>query len=35
MNTIYPDAYPANIFKNVGRYREIVNAIFEEKENSN
>lgn len=35
MNTIYPDAYPANIFKNVGRCREIVNAIFEEKENSN
>lgn len=32
MNTIYPDAYPANIFKNVGRCREIVNAIFEEKE---
>lgn len=27
MNTIYPDAYPANIFKNVGRCREIVNAI--------
>lgn len=30
MNAIYPDAYPANIFKNVGRCREIVNAIFEE-----
>lgn len=29
MNVVYPDAYPANIFKNVGRCREIVNAIFE------
>ena len=35
MNSIYPDAYPANIFKNVGRCREIVNAIFKEKESTN
>ena len=31
MNTVYPDAYPAYIFKNIGRCREIVNAIFENK----
>lgn len=33
MNEIYPDAYPANIFKNIGRCREIINSLLEENQN--
>lgn len=33
MNEIYPDAYPANIFKNIGRCREIIKSLLEENQN--